>query len=385
MAECAVVATPDSLIRPGGVRWRDSLRLALSAVSTCGPVWNTEPPFRPGRRADVAPRAAPRLSRCVERVDRVGGLGNVVAERDAAPGPEPLGVGQFRYTYQESPIRVRSLQTREELEAARQLLFVAFQAKSSSAKSEVIGKTLLTAFAHSGSYVAGAYLNGKLVGCALGIIGMADREPPTGPFDTGARGPLILYSLIAGVDPSSQNAGVGFELKRDQREWALSRGISTIRWTFDPLVRRNAFFNLCKLGATVVDYEPNLYGELDDGLNRGEITDRLVVEWSLESPQVKDAVDGSPVLLDDAVRSRAGAQLVAIPEDLEGLRRGSLIRWLLARLFRVRIPSPTAAHRQRIRSEFQRWLGLGYRVIGITRQGEYVLVPGDRHDGAIDG
>lgn len=51
-----------------------------------------------------------------------------------------------------------------------------------------------------------------------------------------------------------------------------------------PLVRRNAYFNLVKLGARATDYLPDCYGPMHDGLNRGEASDRLFVEWDLLSP-----------------------------------------------------------------------------------------------------
>jgi predicted GNAT superfamily acetyltransferase len=55
-----------------------------------------------------------------------------------------------------------------------------------------------------------------------------------------------------------------------------------VRWTFDPLLARNAWFNIGKLGAVADRFEPNFYGEMGDELNRGERSDRLVVRWDLE-------------------------------------------------------------------------------------------------------
>ena len=66
--------------------------------------------------------------------------------------------------------------------------------------------------------------------------------------------------------PSHQGTAVGFVLKQHQRSWALERDIDTIEWTFDPLVRRNAYFNLTKLGARLVGYVDNFYGKLHDGV-----------------------------------------------------------------------------------------------------------------------
>ena len=43
--------------------------------------------------------------------------------------------------------------------------------------------------------------------------------------------------------------GVGYALKLAQRAQALDQGIAEVRWTFDPLIARNGYFNLHKLGA----------------------------------------------------------------------------------------------------------------------------------------
>ena len=50
-------------------------------------------------------------------------------------------------------------------------------------------------------------------------------------------------------------------------------------WTFDPLVRRNAHFNLAVLGATVDEYLVDFYGPLPDAVNAGDESDRLLVVW----------------------------------------------------------------------------------------------------------
>ena len=91
---------------------------------------------------------------------------------------------------------------------------------------------------------------------------------------------------------------VGLALKQHQRRWALGRGIMTIEWTFDPLVRRNAYFNLVKLGARVVGYEPAFYGAMHDAFNDGDDTDRAVVRWNLEEKDrgPTEEIEGAVIL-----------------------------------------------------------------------------------------
>ena len=113
---------------------------------------------------------------------------------------------------------------------------------------------LLRALSHAGNFVAGAFAEGELVGVSIAFFGREGDD-------------LHVHSHITGVDPRLQNRSLGFALKQFQRSWALEHGASSVRWTADPLVRRNLYFNLCKLGATVVDYHPDFYGPLLDGVN----------------------------------------------------------------------------------------------------------------------
>jgi predicted GNAT superfamily acetyltransferase len=185
-----------------------------------------------------------------------------------------------------------------------------------------------------------------------------------------------LHSHITGVEPGKQGAGVGFALKQDQRAWSLERGIATVCWTFDPLVRRNAYFNLQKLGAVPEAYLPDFYGPMADGINLGDVTDRLYVRWDLASPRAVAAAHGQPaevstgdagVLLDRAGEEPAPgdaaptgrALLVAVPSDIEAMRdrdRAAADRWRYA-----------------VRSALTTALDAGYRITGLTRDGYYLL------------
>ena len=69
-------------------------------------------------------------------------------------------------------------------------------------------------------------------------------------------------------------------MKLHQQQWALDRGIEWIVWTFDPLVQRNAWFNIAILGAEVHEYLPYFYGTMTDAINAGDDSDRLLMAWS---------------------------------------------------------------------------------------------------------
>jgi predicted GNAT superfamily acetyltransferase len=104
------------------------------------------------------------------------------------------------------------------------------------------------------------------------------------------RGVPYLHSHMAAVLPELQDLGIGRRLKLAQRDEALSRGISLIEWTFDPLQVKNAYFNICRLGVVVRRYLPDVYGSTSSPLHAGLPTDRLVAEWYLASARVRDVL-----------------------------------------------------------------------------------------------
>jgi predicted GNAT superfamily acetyltransferase len=163
---------------------------------------------------------------------------------------------------------------------------------------------------------------------------------------------LELHSHVAGVRPEAQNAGVGFALKLDQRRWALEQGIGLITWTFDPLVRRNAVFNLAKLGATVSEYLVDFYGAMADGVNAGQGSDRWWVRWELDGPAPtigsKHFVEPRPI-----------DRICPTPDDIEALRR---VDPLAGRRWRVEV-----------RETLTSALADGYAVAGVGADGAYVL------------
>ena len=100
-----------------------------------------------------------------------------------------------------------------------------------------------------------------------------------------AIGPTALrIRLGARLRRLRQARGIGRALKAHQREWAFAREVGTITWTFDPLIARNAHFNLAVLGARVTDYLVDHYGDMGDAINSGDESDRLHVAWHLASP-----------------------------------------------------------------------------------------------------
>ena len=167
--------------------------------------------------------------------------------------------------------------------------------------ADPISPDVIIAIVNAGGYasLASQIVNGKkqFVGGSLAIVGNHQRK---------------LHSHVTGVIDAATNTGVGRTLKDHQWLWAKDNKFSAISWTFDPLVRRNAHFNLIVLGAKVVKYCQNYYGEINDLINAGDQTDRLVVERQVEGLSV--APSGSTCVTKD------GDLIIPTPLDIVGLR-----------------------------------------------------------------
>jgi predicted GNAT superfamily acetyltransferase len=255
-------------------------------------------------------------------------------------------------------LRIADLTTIAEQRAAAELFCRIWRAES---PDQLINASMMRALAHSGNYVVGAYRGGSLLGAAVAFLGHDH-----------------LHSHITGVDPAGQSVGVGYALKLHQRAWALRRGIPEVRWTFDPLVRRNAYFNLHKLGARAAAYLPEFYGEMDDGINTGDATDRLYIRWELASPAVVAALGGRPlddrptgaVLLD---RSPDEAPVEpAPPPALEGEPVLVAVPWDVEAL-RGRDPELATRWRYAVREAMCSALDRGYRIAAFARDGWYLM------------
>jgi predicted GNAT superfamily acetyltransferase len=226
---------------------------------------------------------------------------------------------------------------------------------------------LLRAAALAGSYIACAVRDEAIVGASFGFLAQQDGE-------------LHLHSHITGVHPTLQGAGMGLALKLHQRRWALERGIGSVTWTYDPLVRANAYFNLAKLGAEIVAYYPNFYGAMPDAINSGDETDRVLVTWRLESERAVDATEGRLTEPDvtSLLSTNAAAVLDADANDRPGRGdgEGPVLLFRVPRdIVDVRRRDQELAHdwRRALRETMGRALNHGYVATAMTRSGWYVL------------
>jgi len=174
-------------------------------------------------------------------------------------------------------VLVRILREPRELEEAVEVHASAWGSRD---YREVAPAHLLRGLAANGGLVLGAYLEGRMAGASYGW------------FVNPAQGRPYFYSHATGVAEPYKYRGVGFALKAAQRLFVLERGVTLIKWTWDPLQSLNSRFNLVKLGAIFREYHVNYYGEMTDEINRDIGTDRVKAEWYLDSELVKGKLEG---------------------------------------------------------------------------------------------
>ncbi|HZX07118.1 GNAT family N-acetyltransferase [Kribbella sp.] len=252
-------------------------------------------------------------------------------------------------------VTIRSLDTLPELDAACALFERIWQ---TGEFGPPVPADLLRAMSKAGSYVHGAFADDTMVGACVGFFGAPGRGS--------------LHSHITGVLP--QRRGVGYALKLHQRAWTLAHGAHEISWTFDPLIRRNAYFNLGKLAADAAEYLPNFYGRIDDAINAADDTDRLLARWHLRADRVVAACNGQPrvpgrtaeVALGITAAGRpqpgnGGGRLVrvAVPPDIEKLRTTD--------------PAAAADWRAAVREVLGGLLADRARIRGFDRTGWYIV------------
>ncbi len=145
-------------------------------------------------------------------------------------------------------------------------------------ETDVVPAHMLITAVHNGGLIAGAFVNDQLVGFVFGFPGI--EFTPDGPRPKHC-------SHMMGIHPDQRNAGIGFALKRAQWQMVRHQGLDHITWTYDPLLSRNAYLNIAKLGAVCNTYRQSEYGDMRDGLNAGLPSDRFQADWWINTRRVE--------------------------------------------------------------------------------------------------
>lgn len=202
---------------------------------------------------------------------------------------------------EEGPFTLRHLERLTEFDACVDLQRVTW----GDTFSEFVPGSLLFVTQKVGGLVAGAFTEeSRLVGFVFSLQGTRDDAP-------------VHWSHMLAVHPDARGRGLGRRLKLFQREELLKKGVGRVFWTFDPLIARNAYLNLNRLGADIAGYVPNMYGrETGSPLHSMGDTDRLIVEWQLNSQRTLWAIEGELTQTNEAV---AEAPVVSPPDPTERL------------------------------------------------------------------
>jgi len=256
------------------------------------------------------------------------------------------------------PIRIRPLVT-----AADYAQCVALQRAIWGSGEDLVPGIVLLVSQKVGGIAAGAFdRQGALLGCVVGFTGFRNGRP-------------VHWSHLLAVRPEARDQGIGRRLKLYQRRRLRAMGIETMYWTFDPLVARNAYLNLHRLGAVVEDYVPDFYSAVADSpVDRAIGTDRFVVRWDLKGTQRRQpsqkpvaslgqsvpVVEALPV--GGALEAPVSRPLVRSPEVRIGIP---------ADIHRLRDADAELAARWRevTRRALLYYVRRGYRVMGFERRG----------------
>jgi predicted GNAT superfamily acetyltransferase len=218
-----------------------------------------------------------------------------------------------------------------------------------------------------GGIASGAFdEHGRLLGFVFGMTGVVEGRP-------------VHWSDMLAVLPDVRDRGIGEALKRHQRVQLLARGITLAQWTFDPLEARNAWLNFGRLGVTANQYVRDFYATSDSPIHRAIGTDRLVVDWQLDServtrrlnglerPPAPEAVAHLPIINPMTRNATACAQpdisldapglLLAVPASIQETLRASrklALEW-----------------RYNTRAAFETYLPRGYTVTELVRYSDH--------------
>jgi predicted GNAT superfamily acetyltransferase len=250
--------------------------------------------------------------------------------------------------------------------------------------TEAVPATILKVTQQIGGVTAGAFdPSGRLLGFVFGMIGSMDGE-------------LVHWSDMLAVHHDARNKGLGRRLKLYQRELLRPLGVERMFWTYDPLVAKNAFLNIVRLGARPTEYVIDMYGaDTHSALHSGLGTDRFIVAWDLtkdggantrSEADVESDVREAPIANAPIANAPiANAPIANAPTLGDRRSAGSASALPDADVVRVEVPgdidaviardiSVAATLRESTRRIFTHYMDRHYHVSGFSH-----LTPDDRY------
>ena len=180
-----------------------------------------------------------------------------------------------------SNFNIHLIETPEEMRLVEELQ----RAVWPGSETDIVPLHMLITAVHNGGLVFGAFIEEKIVGFVFGFPGI--ETTPDGPR-------LKHCSHMMGIHPDHRDGGIGFALKRAQWQMVRQQGLDHTTWTYDPLLSRNAYLNIAKLGAVCSTYRQSEYGDMRDGLNVGLPSDRFQLDWWINTRRVERRLGKRP-------------------------------------------------------------------------------------------
>jgi chorismate synthase len=247
-------------------------------------------------------------------------------------------------------LEIRPLQSHKEFRQCEQIQKTVWGTLGVSSEAMIVTQKY-------GGLVLGGFVGGRMAGFIYAFLGRRNDR-------------LIHWSHMMAVMPGCRDRKLGLRMKLAHRRLALSHGIKSIGWTFDPMQSRNAALNIHRLGAQVEEYVRDCYGNFPSRIERGLPSDRFVVNWRIASPAVERRLRQGPPASQALSFPRVNEVRLNPRGLLEnrkislGLRTPKLLVEIPANTDEIRSRSIALALRWRkeVRKIFERYFSSGYQV-----------------------
>jgi predicted GNAT superfamily acetyltransferase len=226
--------------------------------------------------------------------------------------------------------------------------------------SERVPGAILRVAQKLGGVAAGAFSpDGRLIGFVFGMTGVKESQ-------------VVHWSDMLAVREEARGQRLGEQLKVFQRDTIESMGISVMYWTADPLVSRNAHFNINTLGARPTEYVENMYGANTGSVLHGAMpTDRFVYRWDFGEAPPEPSTASDDALAPSLLRVDAAG----VPHVV-AVAHGEVVRIPLPTdlaVLQSEAPDRALAWRLALRAAFQSAFAQRFRVVRFVRGTENEL------------
>lgn len=183
------------------------------------------------------------------------------------------------------------------------------------------------------------------------------------------------------VCPQQRNRGIGTQLRLTERTALQHEAVDLVHWDADPLNSAEMYVALNKLGGILTGYSCNTLGSFRDARAPGLATDRVRVEWWIDSPRVISILDrgqrlphqhiglNEMVVLTKTTLLATGVR--GIIEQEQTVTAEHVLAEIPENLDELQVRDHDAAIQWRLHSRrfMEQLFGLGYLGVGLIHEG----------------